>query len=54
MCTKFWAEKVKEEDHLEDLGIDQKIILEWKYGNRVGRGELDSSGFCEHDNEPAG
>jgi hypothetical protein len=29
MHTKFWSEKLKGRDHLEDLGIDEKIILKW-------------------------
>jgi hypothetical protein len=38
MHTIFWLEIVKGKDHLEDEGIDGKIILEWifgKYGGRV-------------------
>jgi hypothetical protein len=36
--TKFWLENLKGRDHLEDLGIGGKIILEWiseKYGGTV-------------------
>jgi hypothetical protein len=29
MHTKFWSENLKERDHLEDLGMDRRIILEW-------------------------
>jgi hypothetical protein len=29
MHAIFWLENVKGRDHLEDLGIDRKIILEW-------------------------
>jgi len=38
MRTKFWSEDVKGKDHLEDLGVDAKIILEWilgKWGGKV-------------------
>jgi hypothetical protein len=28
----FWFENQKGRDHLEDLGIDGKIILEWILG----------------------
>jgi hypothetical protein len=33
--TKFWLETLKGRDHLEDLGIDRKIILEWILGKWV-------------------
>jgi hypothetical protein len=36
--------KSKVRYHLEDLGIDGKIMLEYSYGNMVGRCGLDSSG----------
>jgi hypothetical protein len=38
MCTKFKSGNLKGRDHLEDLGIDGRIILEWilwKWGERV-------------------
>jgi hypothetical protein len=35
---------MKGRDHLEDTGIDGKIILEWILRNRVGRCGLDSCG----------
>jgi hypothetical protein len=55
----FWLEKLKIRDHLEDVGVDGKIILEWILGNgvkvwsvciwlRVGV-EADR---CEHGKEP--
>jgi hypothetical protein len=28
----FWFENLKERDHLEDLGVDGNIILEWILG----------------------
>lgn len=30
MHYKFWMEILKERDHLEDLGIDERIILKRK------------------------
>jgi len=38
MHTKFLSENLKGRDHLEDLGIDEKIILEQilgKWGGKV-------------------
>jgi hypothetical protein len=29
MHTKLRLENLKRRDHLEDLGVDRKIILEW-------------------------
>jgi hypothetical protein len=29
LYTEFWWENVKERDHLEDPGIDGRIILRW-------------------------
>jgi hypothetical protein len=29
MRTKFWSENLKRREHLEDLGADGRIILEW-------------------------
>jgi hypothetical protein len=36
MCTKFWLDNLKRRDHLEDLGINERItelILEKYDGN---------------------
>jgi hypothetical protein len=30
--TVFWLENLKERDHLEDLGVDRKILLECVLG----------------------
>jgi hypothetical protein len=30
--TKFWSENLKKRDNSEDLGVDEKIILEWILG----------------------
>jgi len=29
MYAKFWYEHVKEKGHLEDVGVDGRIILKW-------------------------
>jgi hypothetical protein len=41
MSAVFWLRKLKGRGHLEDLGVDGKIILEWilgQYGGRVWTG----------------
>jgi hypothetical protein len=37
MFTKFWSENLNGRDHLEDLAVDGKIILEWILKKQVGR-----------------
>jgi hypothetical protein len=32
MRTKFWSENLKGREHLEELGVDGRIILEWILG----------------------
>jgi hypothetical protein len=44
MHTIFWTENLIGKDHLEDLGVDVKVIFAVSYRNRVGRCGLDSSG----------
>jgi len=29
MHTKIWLETLMEREHVEDIGIDRKLILEW-------------------------
>jgi hypothetical protein len=50
-------------NHLEDLGVDGRIILEWtlkKYGEKLWTGfiwlrrESRVASSCEHGNEPSG
>jgi len=38
----FWLENLKGRDHLEDLGVDGNVILEWILGNRIGGCGLDA------------
>jgi len=41
MHTIFWLKNLMGRDHLEDIGIDGRVILEWillKYSGRVWTG----------------
>ena len=43
--------------HLEDLGVDGRIILEWMSQKSSGRAWTECrqvAGFCEHGNETSG
>jgi hypothetical protein len=35
MHRAYWLENLKGRDHLENLGVDGKIILEWTLGKYV-------------------
>jgi len=56
----FYWKSLKEIGYLQDLGIDQRIILEWMLRKQDGGCGLHSSGLgqgreagcCEHRNEP--
>jgi len=37
VLTVFWWENLRERDHLQDLGIDGRIILEWIFKKWDGR-----------------
>jgi hypothetical protein len=37
MRTKFWLENLKRGDRTEDLGVDERIILEWILGKWGGK-----------------
>jgi hypothetical protein len=36
MHTGFWWGNLREDDHLEDLGIDGRIILKWVFKKWMG------------------
>jgi hypothetical protein len=59
MRTKFWLESLKERNHSEDLGTDERIVLQWileKQGWKVWTGFIQlrtgKAGCCEHSNKP--
>jgi hypothetical protein len=33
VCTGFWWGNLIERDHLEDIGVDGRIILKWSLNN---------------------
>ena len=41
---RFCWENLRERDHLEDLGVDYKIILKWIFKSGMEGHELDLSG----------
>jgi hypothetical protein len=44
MYTGFWWGNLRERSHLEDLGVDGRIILRWIFSNWVVGYRLDRSG----------
>jgi hypothetical protein len=59
MCTKYNLENIKERDHLENLGVNGRIILKlisklcnvrmWTECNDPEQGVMAS--YCEYSNE---
>jgi hypothetical protein len=41
MHSEFWKENLKEREHLDDLGVDGRIILYRSKENRMGGCEQD-------------
>jgi hypothetical protein len=60
--TGFWRGNLRERVHLEDPGVDGRIILRWIFRNwmcgygldRAGPGQGQVAGTCECGNEPSG
>jgi hypothetical protein len=60
--TGFWWGRPERNNHLEDLGVDGRIILKWFFKNWNGEtwtelmwlriGQVDVA--CECSNEPSG
>jgi len=50
----FWCGNLKERDHLEDLGIDARIILKCIFKNLDGAWTRQVAGACECGNETSG
>jgi hypothetical protein len=44
ICTVIWRGNLKERDHLEDLGLDGRIILKWVLNRMVVGNGLDATG----------
>ena len=61
MYAAFWCEKLRERDHLEDPGVDWRILLRWVFrkwdrahGLDLSGSQGSDGGTCECGNEPSG
>ena len=45
MCIGFWWVNLRESYHLEDPGIDGRILFRWIFAKWDGRHGLDGSGW---------
>jgi hypothetical protein len=51
MHTGFWRRNLRERDHLEDIGVDVRIILKWIFKNGI---RVDCTGLLQdRENWPA-
>jgi hypothetical protein len=57
--TRVWWGNLKKRDHLEDLGIEGRIILKWILNRIVklrvdasGSGQEQKAGCCQYGNKP--
>jgi hypothetical protein len=44
-CTGFWWDRLKENDHLKDQGVDGSLGSNWTLGRLVGGCGVDSPGL---------
>ena len=60
--TGFWWGNLRKRDHLEDAGVDGRVIVSWIFRkwdvghglDRCGLGQGQVAGTCECGNEPSG
>jgi hypothetical protein len=44
ICAKLWSESMEGRDHLEDLGVDGRIVFKQMFGKEDGRVWIDLDG----------